>query len=226
MTFIFSTPAFPRHASIESKTLQRETEQLLADEKWFYAREALRELALSANADMESHYRIKDIEITLLRLNYTIDGFQLVKQYAEQYWNNYHILHQILQVLYSRKSITDHLQPHQRLAAATPIAERILQLVNERGEKFANDRAFTYTPALAQFYFESGDKKKAIEMTELGIQSLKSLPPTLRMVILPAFLNLLADYQDKKVCMDGVCGEPPKRWKARYDCEIKLFSRP
>lgn len=226
MTFVFSAQADARHASIESKTLQKETERLLAEQKWFYAREALRELSLSANADIQSLYQVKEIEVTLLRLNYTIDGFQLVEQYTKQHWDNYQILHQILQVLYSRKSITEHLLPKQRLAAAEPIVDRILFLVHKRGEHFAETRAFTYTPALAQFYFENGNKKIAIDLVELGIQSLESIPPSLRRVVLPTFLSLLADYQDQKVCREGVCAEPPKRWVSKRDCEIKLFSRP
>lgn len=214
------------HVSADSRALQYQAEKQIENEQWFSARETVRELTRHANSDMQSHYQIKEIEITLLRLNYVLDGFRLIRHYTELYWDNYHVLHQILQIPYSRKNITAHIHPELRRSLTEPIVERILQLVHALGEKFAQDRAFTYAPALAQFYFENGNKAEAIQMCENGINSLNSLSPSLRTVILPGFLKLLADYQDKEVCRDGFCAKPPPRWKTKPECETKLFTRP
>lgn len=220
---LFSAPVL---AEIDIKALQYKTENLITVHEWYEARESLRTLIRFTPKEARSAYHLKELELTLFRLNYTFEGMNLIDQYTELYWNEASTLHQLLQILFSRKFITTHLSPAQKFAAGKAISWRLLNLVHAKGEQFAKDRAFTYTPGLAQFYYELKNKQKAIAVVEQGLQSLESVDPTLKAIVLPNLLAMLADYQDHKVCREGFCAYPPERWKAPSDCETRLFSRP
>ncbi|WOH64075.1 TlpA disulfide reductase family protein [Bradyrhizobium sp. BWA-3-5] len=96
----------------------------------------------------------------------------------------------------------------ERFAIGKELSEHILALnppQRDDGPKF-----LSYA-AVAHYYYESGNKDRAIELVELALKSLDSPEPIqdeLKQHVLSPLLQALANYKGEKACYWGSCSVP------------------
>ncbi|UPK05715.1 TlpA disulfide reductase family protein [Bradyrhizobium sp. 170] len=115
-----------------------------------------------------------------------------------------------------------YVPPAERFAMGKELAEHMLTLnPPQRGE---GDKFKSYG-AIAQYYYESGNKDRAIELIELALKSLDHPEPIheeVKQRFAPRLLQALANYKGEKVCYGNFCSAPqnkspevPKRRRRR-----------
>ncbi|MCA6115105.1 redoxin family protein [Bradyrhizobium sp. WSM 1738] len=100
-----------------------------------------------------------------------------------------------------------HLPRAERFAMGRELSERILELVPPQGDA----RKFLSYGAVAQYYYESGNKERAIELVELALKSLDHPEPMqdeLKQYFGPPLLQALANYKGEKACYGALCAAP------------------
>ncbi|MGX9121059.1 TlpA family protein disulfide reductase, partial [Mesorhizobium sp. BHbsci] len=98
-----------------------------------------------------------------------------------------------------------YLPSAERFAMGKELSEHILALHPPAG-----DGAF---PALGQYFYESGDKDRAIELIEVALKSLADWQhgsDELKQKHGPGLLQALANYRGEKVCSGDLCAVPQK----------------
>ncbi|WP_027584556.1 TlpA disulfide reductase family protein [Bradyrhizobium sp. Ai1a-2] len=104
-----------------------------------------------------------------------------------------------------------YFPPDERLAMGKNLSEHILALnppQREDGSKFLS------YGAVAQYYYESGNKDRAIELVKLALKSLdgpEPIPDELKQHILPPLVQALAHYKGEKAYYGGVCSAPQNK---------------
>ncbi|MFG3594731.1 TlpA disulfide reductase family protein [Bradyrhizobium sp. RDI18] len=103
-----------------------------------------------------------------------------------------------------------HLPRAERFAMGRELSERILELFPPQGDA----RKFLSYGAVAQYYYESGNKERAIELVELALKSLDHPEPMqdeLKQYFVPPLLQALADYKREKACYGALSATPQDR---------------
>lgn len=100
----------------------------------------------------------------------------------------------------------------ERFAMGEELSKHIVALPQGGGSKFLS------YPVVAQYYHESGNKDRAIELVEQTLKALEGPEPIsddLKQHLLPELLQALANYKGEKVCYGALCVAPqedsPKR---------------
>ncbi|WP_309493936.1 TlpA disulfide reductase family protein [Bradyrhizobium arachidis] len=101
-----------------------------------------------------------------------------------------------------------HLPQAQRFAMGNELSGHILAInPAQRGEA----PKFVSYPAVAQYYYESGNKDRAIELIEVTLKSLDGpapIPDNLKQQIMSEAVQTLANYKGQKACYGSVCATP------------------
>ncbi|MCA1457297.1 TlpA family protein disulfide reductase [Bradyrhizobium sp. BRP22] len=110
--------------------------------------------------------------------------------------------------LFDPANDNSHLPQAERFAMGKELSEHILA-VNppQRGE---GPRFLSYG-AVAQYYYESGNKDRAIELVEVTLKSLDGpapIPDKLKQQVMSALVQTLANYKGEKACYGSVCATP------------------
>ncbi|QND33564.1 TlpA family protein disulfide reductase [Sinorhizobium meliloti] len=95
-----------------------------------------------------------------------------------------------------------HFPSAERLAMGKELSEHILALTGLKDEVKAS-----YYRAVAPYYYESGDKARAVELLELALKLADGLP-RLNPSWLEGVLQTLATYKGEKVCHGAPCVAP------------------
>lgn len=95
----------------------------------------------------------------------------------------------------------------ERFAMGEELSKHIVALPQGDGYKFVS------YPMVAQYYHESGNKARAIELVEQALKALEGPEPIsneLKQHLLPELLQALANYKGEKVCHGALCVAPQK----------------
>ncbi|MER9946422.1 TlpA family protein disulfide reductase [Mesorhizobium sp. M0092] len=95
----------------------------------------------------------------------------------------------------------------ERFAMGEELSKHIVALPQGHGSKFMS------YPMVAQYYHESGNKDRAIELVEQALKVLDGPEPIsndLKQHLLPELLQALANYKGEKVCHGTICVAPQK----------------
>ncbi|TGQ21492.1 TlpA family protein disulfide reductase, partial [Mesorhizobium sp. M00.F.Ca.ET.220.01.1.1] len=104
-----------------------------------------------------------------------------------------------------------HLPRAERFAMGNELSEQILALNPPNG-----DGPFKYLRYLpvAQYYYESGNKDRAIELIEVALKSVDRLGPIpdhTKQYYLTPLLEALANYTGEPACHADLCVAPQKK---------------
>ncbi|SPP97839.1 TlpA disulfide reductase family protein [Bradyrhizobium vignae] len=110
--------------------------------------------------------------------------------------------------LFDPANDNSHLPPAERFAMGKELSEHILALnPPQRGQA----PKFLSYPAVAQYYYESGNKDRAIELVEMTLKSLdgpEPLPNELKQELMSPLVQALANYKGEKACYGALCATP------------------
>ncbi|MEI9413262.1 TlpA disulfide reductase family protein, partial [Mesorhizobium salmacidum] len=114
-------------------------------------------------------------------------------------------LSQVLEQLFHPEEDYSYLPSAERFAIGKELSERILALDPPAGDGAFK---FLYYPALGQYFYESGDKDRAIELIEVALKSLvdwQDGSEKTKRRIGQRLLQALANYKGEQVCSQGIC---------------------
>ncbi|WP_032936607.1 alkyl hydroperoxide reductase, partial [Mesorhizobium sp. WSM3626] len=117
-------------------------------------------------------------------------------------------LSQVLQQLFHPGEDYSYLPSAERFAIGKELSERILALDPPAGDGAFK---FLYYPALGQYFYESGDKDRAVELIEVALKSLADWQDgseKTKRRIGQRLLQALANYKGEQVCSQGICMAP------------------
>ncbi|MGX5806277.1 TlpA disulfide reductase family protein, partial [Bradyrhizobium sp. Arg314] len=115
---------------------------------------------------------------------------------------------QVLDQLFHPGRDNSHIPSAERFAMGKELSERILALHPPQGDC---DFKFAHYPAVAQYFYETGDKDRAIELVEVAMKSLSDWQggsDELKQELAPGLLQTLANYKGEKVCFGDLCAVP------------------
>ncbi|MGX5832014.1 TlpA disulfide reductase family protein [Mesorhizobium sp. 43Arga] len=117
---------------------------------------------------------------------------------------------QVLDQLFHPGRDNSHVPSAERLAMGKELSERILALHPPQGDW---DFKFAHYPAVAQYFYETGDKDRAIELVEVAIKSLTDWQDgsdEVKQKLSRGLLQTLANYKGEQVCSGDLCAVPQK----------------
>ncbi|MGY4430676.1 thiol-disulfide isomerase/thioredoxin [Bradyrhizobium sp. F1.13.1] len=144
----------------------------------------------------------------LLQMRDTATGFQVLRQLVqdaiEKRSDAVLGLIAVMEELFDPEKDKAHLPRAERFAIGREVSEHLLNSVQDSGD-FASYRV------VAQYYYESGDKQRAIELIERALASLDDpeiVPEATRQYYMPRLIQTLANYRGEKACCSGSCSVP------------------
>ncbi|MET4278907.1 MULTISPECIES: TlpA disulfide reductase family protein [unclassified Bradyrhizobium] len=147
----------------------------------------------------------------LLQMRDTATGFQVLRQLVqdaiEKRSDAVLGLIAVMEELFDPENDKAHLPRAERFAIGREVSEHILNSVQDSGD-FASYRV------VAQYYYESGDKQRAIELIERAmawVNDPQIVPEATRQHYMPRLLQTLANYRGEKACCSGSCSVPQEK---------------
>ncbi|WP_027156030.1 TlpA disulfide reductase family protein [Mesorhizobium sp. WSM2561] len=113
-----------------------------------------------------------------------------------------------LEQLFDPEEDYSYLPSAERFAMGKELSEHILALDPPAGDGAFK---FLYYPALGQYFYESGDKDRAIELIEVALKSLadwQNFSEKTKRRIGQRLLQALANYKGEQVCSQDLCVAP------------------
>ncbi|MCA1363387.1 TlpA family protein disulfide reductase [Bradyrhizobium sp. IC3069] len=113
-----------------------------------------------------------------------------------------------LRQLFDPANDNSHLPQAERFAMGDELSEHILAVNPPQRDEAPK---FMSYPAVAQYYYERGDKDRAIELIEVTLKSLDGpapAPDDLKQHVISVLVQTLANYKDEKACYGSVCATP------------------
>ncbi|MDE5446535.1 TlpA family protein disulfide reductase [Bradyrhizobium hipponense] len=158
-------------------------------------------------ATMPDNLEFREIHADLLlhKMRDTATGFQVLRQlvrdaidkHSEAVWG----LNIVMRQLFDPDHDRAYLPRAERFAIGRDVSEHILNPGQANGLDF-----YSYG-VVAQYYYESGDKQRAIELIERAMTWLDDpkVPDGAKEHYMPKLLQTLATYRGEKVCCSGSC---------------------
>ncbi|WP_271587097.1 TlpA disulfide reductase family protein [Bradyrhizobium sp. CCBAU 53415] len=199
----------------EMKRKRALTEPILAKlspamkaEDWAKAVSAVEE-AVAVMPD-ELNYRVLHADLLLHKLRNLQTGLPVMRQFArdaidknDELW-----MEGALRQLFNPANDNSHFPSAERLAMGKDLSEHILAL--NPPQRDGNFKYLSYG-AVAQYYYESGNKDRAIELVEVALNSLggpEPIPDELKQHIMSLLVEALANYKGEKACNGTLCATP------------------
>ncbi|RWA97935.1 MAG: TlpA family protein disulfide reductase [Mesorhizobium sp.] len=104
-----------------------------------------------------------------------------------------------------------HLPRAERIAMGDKLSEQILTLNPPQGD---GPLKFRWYVPVAQYYYESGNKDRAIELIEVALKSLgdpETMPDHIKQYYLTPLLQALANYTGENACYAQLCVVPQNK---------------
>uniref|UniRef100_UPI00397B348B redoxin family protein n=1 Tax=Bradyrhizobium sp. NDS-1 TaxID=3080014 RepID=UPI00397B348B len=146
----------------------------------------------------------------LLQMRDTATGFQVLRQLVEDAIEKrsdaVRGLIAVMDQLFGPENDKAHLPRAERFAIGREVSEYILNSVQDSGGPI-----FDSYRVVAQYYYESGDKQRAIELIERAMAWLDDpeiVPEPAKQYYMPRLLQTLANYRGEKACCSGSCSVP------------------
>ncbi|MER8969575.1 redoxin family protein [Mesorhizobium sp. M0808] len=117
----------------------------------------------------------------------------------------------VLNELFDPKMDNSHLPHAERFAMGDKLSEQILTLNRPQGD---GPLKFLWYVPLAQYYYESGNKDRAIALIEVALKSLdnpKPMPDHIKQYYLTPLLQALANYTGENACYADLCVVPQNK---------------
>ncbi|WP_271672988.1 TlpA disulfide reductase family protein [Bradyrhizobium sp. CCBAU 51627] len=177
-------------------------------EDWAKAVSAVEEAVAVMPDDL--NFRVLHAKLLLHRLRSLQTGLPVLKRFARDAIdkNDEHWMEGALSQLFDPANDNSHFPSAERLAMGKELSEHILALNPPQG-----DGGFKYLSygAVAQYYYESGNKDRAIELVEVALNSLdgpEPIPDELKQHVMSTLVEALANYKGEKACYGTVCATP------------------
>ncbi|MGY3621773.1 TlpA disulfide reductase family protein [Bradyrhizobium sp. USDA 10063] len=156
------------------------------------------------------NFRQLHAELLLHKMHFMRTGLPIIRQLVRdaidkksEVW-----MAAALRQLFDQANDNSYFPPAERFAMGKELSEHILALdppQRDGGYKFLS------YGAVAQYYYERGNKDRAIELVELALKSLdrpETIPDELKQKLLSTLLQALANYKGEKACYGGSCAAP------------------
>ncbi|SDG43189.1 AhpC/TSA family protein [Bradyrhizobium sp. Rc2d] len=155
-------------------------------------------------------FRGRHADLLLHKLRNMQTGLPVMRQFARDAIdkNNEVWMEEALRQLFNPANDNSHLPSAERFAMGKELSEHILALNpphRDDGPKWLS------YGAVAQYYYESGNKDRAIELVEVALNSLSGpepIPDELKQHVTPPLVEALANYKGEKACYESVCATP------------------
>ncbi|MGX9576950.1 TlpA family protein disulfide reductase, partial [Mesorhizobium sp. f-mel] len=177
---------------------------------WKTARSAIEEGIALLPDDLD--LRLTQAHLLLHRMRDMRAGLPVMRQFVRDAINRNSVnwLSQVLEQLFHPEEDYSYLPSAERFAMGKELSEHILALDPPEGDV---DLKFLYYPVLGQYFYETGDKDRAIELVEVAMKSLADWQDgsdELKQKLGPGLLQALANYKGEKVCSGDLCAAPQK----------------
>ncbi|MPR13139.1 TlpA family protein disulfide reductase [Microvirga tunisiensis] len=123
-----------------------------------------------------------------------------------------------MELLFDPAKDNCHLPQAERFAMGKELAEQILVLNPPHG----NGPKYASYGAVAQYYCESGNTEHAIELVELGLNSVghpEPMPDDLKPFYVPRLLQALANCTGEKACYGDFCVAPQAKFAESVEAQ-------
>ncbi|WP_439360254.1 TlpA disulfide reductase family protein [Bradyrhizobium sp. DASA03007] len=177
-------------------------------EDWAKAVSAVEEAVAVMPDDL--HFRSLHADMLLHKLRNLQTGLPVLRQFARDAIdkNDEQWMEGALRQLFDPANDNSHFPSAERLAMGKELSEHILALNPPQG-----DGGFKYPSygAVAQYYYESGNKDRAIELVEVALNSLggpEPIPDELKQHTMSLLVEALANYKGEKACHGTHCATP------------------
>ncbi|WP_439360512.1 TlpA disulfide reductase family protein [Bradyrhizobium sp. DASA03007] len=177
-------------------------------EDWAKAVSAAEEAVAVMPDDL--NFRVLHADLLLHKLRNLQTGLPGMRQFArdaidknDEMW-----MEGALRQFFDPANDNSHFPSAERLAMGKELSEHILALNPPQG-----DGSFKYLSygAVAQYYYESGNKDRAIELVEVALNSLggpEPIPDELKQDVTSTLVEALANYKSEKACYGTLCATP------------------
>ncbi|MCK1621754.1 TlpA family protein disulfide reductase [Bradyrhizobium sp. 160] len=155
-------------------------------------------------------FRMLRADLLLHKLRDLRSGLPVIRQLVRDAIdkNDQEWMEGALRQLFDPANDNSHFPRAERLEMGKELSEHILALnPSQQGDGL---NYLTY-PAVAQYYYESGNKDRAIELVEAALKSLDSsapIPVEGTQHDTASWVQALANYKGEKVCHGKICAAP------------------
>ncbi|UFW51496.1 MULTISPECIES: TlpA disulfide reductase family protein [Bradyrhizobium] len=187
------------------------TEPILAAmkaEDWTKAVSAVEEAVAVMPDDL--NFRVRRADLLLHKLRNMQTGLPVMRQFARDAIDksNEVWMEEALRQLFNPANDNSHVPSAERFAMGKELSEHILAL--DPPHRDGGPKWLSYG-AVAQYYYESGNKDRAIELVEVALNSLSGpepMPDELKQHVMPRLVEALANYKGEKACYESLCATP------------------
>ncbi|TIP24335.1 MAG: TlpA family protein disulfide reductase [Mesorhizobium sp.] len=185
----------------------------MQDKDWTAALLAIEE-GLAVMPD-SFHFRQIHADLLLHKLRDIKTGLPLMRQLVEdaidKKFEAVSWMVMALNQLFDPTIDNSHLPHDDRLAMGNELSEQILELNPPQGD---GPLKFHWYIPVAQYYYESGHKHRAVELIEVAIKSLdhpEPMPDHTKQHYLTPLLQALANYTGEPACRADICVAPQNK---------------
>jgi len=177
-------------------------------EDWAKAVSAVEEAVAVVPDDL--YFRALHADMLLHKLRNLHTGLPVLRQFARDAIdkNDERWMEGALRQLFDPANDNSHFPSAERLAMGKELSEHILALNPPQGD---GDFKYLSYGAVAQYYYESGNKDRAIELVEVALNSLggpEPIPDELKQHVMSPLVEALANYKGEEACYETVCATP------------------
>lgn len=156
------------------------------------------------------NFRVLQADLLLHKMRDLQAGLPVMRQLVRDAINKKSALWMAgaMRQLFDPANDNSHLPQAERFAMGNELSGHILAInAPQRGDA----PKFLSYPAVAQYYYESGNKDRASELIEVTLKSLDGpapIPDNLKQEVMSESVQTLANYKGQKACYGSVCATP------------------
>lgn len=156
------------------------------------------------------NFRVLQADLLLHKMRDLQAGLPVMRQLVRDAINKKSALWMAgaMRQLFDPANENSHLPQAERFAMGNELSGHILAInAPQRGDA----PKFLSYPAVAQYYYESGNKDRASELIEAALKSLDGpapIPDELKQHVMSELVQTLANYKGQKACYGSVCATP------------------